>query len=441
MGQIADIHYVFQTGNRNVFKTATDYLHGLWISKLSNLEKITQTGIPDNYHQLQHFISDSPWDHRKVMDHVALESGKTFNQKKLTGLYLDESGVGKKGKASVGVAPQYCGNLGKVDNCQVAVFAAIGQGDFSTIVDSRLYLPKSWTEDQKRMKKAKIPDEAQVFKTKQQIALELIEHQVSIGNRFDYINGDALYGADQKLTDAIDELSVPFVMDIRENQHIFLEEPEIFIPPQGARGRKPKNLNANLTSIGVKEYALSLSGKDFKGIKVRNTAKGKLKCRFHFRTVWIWDKQSPKASKRMLVIRKNTKKRKTEMKFALGNVSLEKYMPEEIAYMQAQRFFIEHSFKEAKSVLGLDQFQTRKWIAWYHQVALTMLLLLFILKEKLRQFKKMPLLSAYDIRLILETTVVNSDQYATTKIIEVIYQNHKSRQRDINRFYSVSSMC
>jgi SRSO17 transposase len=139
-----------------------------------------------------------------------------------------------------------------VDNCQVAVFAAIGQKDFSTIVDSRLYLPKSWTEDQKRMEKAKIPTESQVFKTKQQIALELIEHQISIGNRFDYINADALYGADQKLTDAIDELSIPFVMDIRENQHIFLEEPKIYIPPQGARGRKPKNMHASLPSISVK---------------------------------------------------------------------------------------------------------------------------------------------------------------------------------------------
>ena len=441
MGQIADIQHVFRTGNRNVLKTATDYLQGLWRSKLSNLEKITQTGLPDNYHKLQHFISDSPWDHCKLMDYVALEAAKSLKQKKLTGLYLDESGVGKKGKESVGVAPQYCGNLGKVDNCQVAVFAAIGQGDFSTIVDSRLYLPKSWTEDQKKMKKAKIPTEAQVFKTKQQIALELIEHQLSIGSRFDYINGDALYGADQKLTDAIDELSIPFVMDIRENQHIFLEAPEIFIPPQGARGRKPKNMCASLSSISVKEYAQSLSKKNFKSIKVRNTAKGKMKSQFHFKTVYIWDKQSSKTSKRLLVIRKNIKRRKTEMKFALGNVSLEQYKPEEIAYMQAQRFFIEHAFKESKSVLGLDQYQTRKWIAWYHQVALNMLLLLFILKEKLSQFKAMPLLSAYDIRQILDVTVVNPTPNDIRKIIEVIYQNHKSRQRDINRFYSVSSKC
>ena len=129
------------------------------------------------------------------------------------------------------------------------------------------------------------------------------------------------------------------------------------------------------------------------------------------------------------------------MKFALGNVSLEQFKAKEIAYMQAQRFFIEHAFKEAKSVLGLDQYQTRKWMARYHQVALNMLLLLFILKEKLSQFKALPLLSAYDIRQILEATIVSPDPNTASRIIDVIYQNHKSRQRDINRFYAVSSKC
>ena len=99
MGQIADIQHVFRIGNRNVLKTATDYLQGLWCSKLSNLEKITQTGLPDNYHKVQHFISDSPWDHCQLMDYVSLESVKSLTQKKLIGLYLDESGVGEKAKS------------------------------------------------------------------------------------------------------------------------------------------------------------------------------------------------------------------------------------------------------------------------------------------------------------------------------------------------------
>jgi SRSO17 transposase len=157
MGQVADIQHIFRTGNRSVFKTATDYLQGLWRSRLSNLEKITQSGLPDNYHKLQHFISDSPWNHRVLMDHVALESGKELEPEKIDRTYLDESGVSKKGKESVGVAPQYCGNLGKVDNCQVAVFAASVRKIFQllSIVDS--IFPKAGLRIKKEWKKRRFP--------------------------------------------------------------------------------------------------------------------------------------------------------------------------------------------------------------------------------------------------------------------------------------------
>jgi hypothetical protein len=104
---------------------------------------------------------------------------------------------------------------------------------------------------------------------------------------------------------------------------------------------------------------------DFIELMVRNTETGKLKCLYHFKTVYIWDGKSKHASKRLLVILKLMNKRKTETIYSLGNVDLVQYTPEAITYMQAQRFFIEHAFKEAKSVLGLNQFQPRKWSAWY----------------------------------------------------------------------------
>ena len=155
-------------------------------------------------------------------------------------------------------------------------------------------------------------------------------------------------------------MSIPFVMDIRENQHVFLEEPQLEIPqPKSNRGRKPRKLKANVASMPVSEYVKTLNHLDFMELKVRNTAKGKLRGLYHFKTVFIWDGVSKHASKRLLIIRKPVKKRKPEVAYSLGNVDLAQYAPEAIAYMQAQRFFIEHAFKEAKSVLGLNQFQTR----------------------------------------------------------------------------------
>jgi len=435
---LTDIQSVFQVNKHNVVKTAKDYIQGIWLSRLSNLEKITETGLPENYYSLQHFISDSPWDPQKLMNHVSQEASRTIPKQKLVGLHIDESGNRKKGKHSVGVAYQYCGNVGKVDNCQVAVFAAISQGDFATIVDSRLYLPKSWTKDKKQLEEAKIPIECRKFKTKQVLALEIINHQISLGTKFDYLGGDAYYGADQKLTDEIDNLAIPFVMDIRGNQRVFLEKPNIAVPePKSSKGRKPRKPKASIKAVSVSEYHQTLNRNDFMELKVRNTAKGKLKCLYHFRKVYLWDGESLHASERLLLIRKSVKKRKVEINYSLGNIDLVEYSPDAIAYMQAQRFFIEHAFKEAKSVLGMDQFQTRKWLAWYHQVALNMLLLLFIFKEKLLNFETIPLLSAWDIKQIMHmlilSSVINMDQ-----LMEQIFKRHLIRQKDINRYYSIS---
>jgi SRSO17 transposase len=433
---LSDFQDVFQVGKKNVLAKAIDYTKSIWGSRLSNIEKLTETGLTGSYHSLQHFISDSPWDHRELMGATSKKVSNFIPQNKLTGLSIDETGVRKKGRYSVGLGRQYLGSIGKVDNGQVAVCASLGCGDFATIIDSRLYLPESWTEDKNRMAKAKIPKENQSFKTKQQLALEIIKHQMTLETKFDYINADALYGADQGFTDAVDAMAIPFVMDVRENQQVYLEEPRIHIPERkGKRGRQPSIPKPDVVPISVNEYAKGLEDKAFRLLKVRNTAKGKLKCLFHFKIVFIWDGKSPKASKRLLVIRKSFNKKKVEMKYSLGNVDLVQYTPEAIAYMQAQRFFIEHAFKEAKSVLGLNQFQTRKWIAWHHQIALNMLLLLFIFKEKLFNFDTIPLLSAWDIKQVISVITTSSPERLDRLIVQ-IFERHKIRQRDINRYYS-----
>ena len=337
---ISDIQHVFQVGKHNVQNTAIDYLKGLWPSYRSNLERISETGICKNYFHLQHFISDSPWEARDLMDYISNEARSKLKGTKLVGLHIDESGVRKKGKHTVGTAPQYCGNVGKVDNSQIAVFAVISQGDFATLVDSRLYLPKCWTSNKPRLDRAKVPVECWKFKTKQELALDIINHQISIGTKFDYLEGDAYYGADQKFTDAIDNMAIPFVMDIRENQHVFLEEPLFEIPqPKLNRGRKPGKPKANIVPIPVREYVKTLTHLDFMELKVKNTAKGKLKCLYHFKTVFIWDGVSKHASKRLLIIRKSAKKRKPEVTYSLGNIDLAQYSPGAIAYMAGPKVF------------------------------------------------------------------------------------------------------
>ncbi|NJO02511.1 MAG: IS701 family transposase [Bacteroidia bacterium] len=281
-GYLSEIQHVFQVGKHNVSSKAVEYAQSIWPSSLSNLQRLSETGVCNDYYQTQHFISDSSWDAQALMDHVSKEASSNFTTNKLIGLHIDETGVRKKGKQSIGVDRQYCGNIGKIDNSQVAVYAALSQGDFATLIDSKLYLPKSWTSDKQRLEKAKVNLDRREFKTKQELALEIINHQISLKTRFDYIGGDALYGADQKLTDAIDAMAIPFLMDIRENQHVYPEEPQIRVPKQKSnRGRKPKIPKPDIVAISVSEYMKTLKHDDFMLIKVRNTAKGKLKCLYH----------------------------------------------------------------------------------------------------------------------------------------------------------------
>jgi SRSO17 transposase len=136
---IADYEHIFRSKTKRFFSRAQVYCQGIFMSELCNIERISEEMFI-NYHQMQHFISESPWDHRKLLDQVALYVSGSLPKRKLTGLIIDESGWEKKGEKSVGVAPQYCGNVGKVANSQVAVFGALCNGDFASMVDARLYL-------------------------------------------------------------------------------------------------------------------------------------------------------------------------------------------------------------------------------------------------------------------------------------------------------------
>jgi len=113
---------------------------------MRNIERISED-IGADYYQMQHFITESNWDARELIDKVAGSVSSILPKRKMTGLIIDESGWVKKGEKSVGVGHQYCGNVGKVSNSQVAVFACLSNGDFASMIDARLYLPKGWCDD------------------------------------------------------------------------------------------------------------------------------------------------------------------------------------------------------------------------------------------------------------------------------------------------------
>jgi len=379
-----DYKCLFKNKTKRFFDKAQIYCQGIFMSELSNIERISEEMFA-NYHQMQHFITEFTWDYRALMDQVSKDVSNSLPKRKLTGLIIDESGWEKKGDKSVGVSPQYCGNAGKICNSQVAVFGALSNGDFVSMVDSRLFLPESWCNNDSRCQEAGIPEGDRVFKPKWRIAIDIINHQKELGVDFDYVGGDGYYGNSIELAEAIEGMGFIYMLDIHSNLTVYLEECEIGIPPStGKQGRKPTKERPLSEGIRADRYMSELTEKDWQGIEVRNTTKGKLIADYHFRTVYVWDKGANRMLRRLLVIcRDKTPKGDYEYKYSFTNANLEQYTEKGIAYMQAQRFFVEHCIKENKQILGMDKYQTRKWLAWYHQIALNFLLSTFILKEKL----------------------------------------------------------
>jgi SRSO17 transposase len=384
---------------------------------------------------MHHFISDSDWDARAVIDQVAKDVSQSLPRQTLTGLLIDESGWVKKGDKSVGVGHQYCGNVGKTANSQVAVYGCLSNGKYASLVDCRLYLPTSWTTDNERCKEADIPVEERTFKTKQELAVDIIKHQLAMGITFDYVGADGLYGNDAAFAREINNRGLVYMLDIHSDQQIFLEKPELYLPERKtAKGPSPKKLKASTIHTTACKYIDSLEPSHWKAIDIRNSAKGVLKGLFHFREVYIWDKNTSTVENRLLVVSKRKTREGEEIKYSFTNASLGQYTEQAIAYMQAQRFFIEHSFKEQKQILGMDQFQTRKWLPWYHQIALNMMVGCFLLKEKLLNQDEIPILSARDIMDFLFFKFYK--EMTEERLLRQLKERHIKRQYDIDLYYS-----
>jgi SRSO17 transposase len=399
------------------------------------MERMVEIVADSNYERIQHFISSSPWDARAVMDKVAINTSKAFRNFNRVGLVIDESAHGKKGEKSVGVSRQYNGNKGKVDNCQVGVYAALCAGEHYSLVGSRLYLPKEWTDDPARCREAGIPEENIVFRTKQELALDMVVSLRKQGVRFDFVDGDGLYGNDSKLADALDLMGEIFILEVHSNQKIYLEEPDIFIPPSsGKRGRKASLPKSKQKTIEVRQYVANVPLSYWKEFTIRDTTKGFLKCMALVRKVWIWDGISAKAKERLLVVRKTRTPNGVEIKYALTNAKETEYSWLELVQMQSQRYFIERAFQESKQELGMSEYQIRGWLAWHHHIAMVMMALEFTLREKLLCKEVSPLLSTRDIRELL-TIKLATKKKSIADILVQIYKRHRKRKEAADNFH------
>jgi SRSO17 transposase len=399
-----------------------------------NMERMEER-VPDaDEQQLQHMLSDSPWGHQAVMDQVALEADGLLGGNRNSCLLIDESGFKKSGKFSVGVGRQWCGRLGKVENCQVGVFAALGRDRRVTLVNERLYLPEKWSGDRQRCEQAGIPEEFRGFKTKVALALEMIEHQRRIGVRFSWVGADGFYGNDPAFLRGVAAMDETFVVDVHCDQRIFLEDPKPTLKKKkGKRGRKPTKLEANAPSIRVDQWLSEQPDEVWKRVKVRDSSRGELQVDVVHRRVWLWDNEETEAHCWHLIVRRESNAPK-EVKYTLCNAPAQTPI-ERLAEMQAQRYWVERALQDGKSECGMADYQVRKWRAWHHHMALVFMAMLFMLEERISAKDTHPLLSCSDIeellRHFLPKRVVTQDD-----VLEQMNKRHKKRLASIQFHYA-----
>jgi SRSO17 transposase len=372
-----------------------------------NMERMEEHVVGADDQALQYMLTDAQWDSKAVMDQVAQEVNQLLGGDESC-LLLDESGFEKKGEHSVGVARQWNGRLGKVDNCQVGVFAALGCGTRVSLIDFRLYLPESWSKDALRCKKMGIPESFRAFKTKSELALEMVRHQRQQGIQFAWVGADGGYGKEPAFLRGLDDMDEIFVVDVHKDQLIYLEDPQPVIPQKkNKRGKKTSRYQAQTQSVRVDDWKKAQPEEAWQRYKLRDSTKGELVVEILHQRVWLWDKNGPNAHHWHLIVRRELNSPET-CKYTLSNAPAET-STQQLAQMQGQRFWIERAFEDGKSESGMADYQARKWRSWHHHMALVSMAMLFMAEERELHRDEMPLLSCNDIEILLRTFLPRRD--------------------------------
>jgi len=398
-------------------------------AKKRNMERMVEVVPDSNWQATQHFASHSPWSDRALTNQIAKDANSCIGGDQDSCLLLDESALTKKGAHSVGVARQWNGRLGKVDNCQVGVFAALCRRKRVTLIDTRLFLPECWTTNKARCKQAGVPTDRLKYRKKTELAVEMVHNARKNGISFQWVGGDGFYGEDPGFLRQLDKAGEVFMMDIHQDQHIYLEDPQPYIPKRkGKKGPHPKRFTTALKSVEARFWVAEQPKSAWKKQFVRSTTQEDLIAQVLHREVWLWDGKEPRAHKWHLIVTLTPSSR-GKLKFSLSNAPSDTPLSR-LVFMQAQRYWIERAFEDAKSEAGMNEYQVRGWRAWHHHMAMVMLAQLFMLETRLKFKDDHPLLSCYDIRDMLSHFLPRRD-VTPEEVLRQMLVRHQQRAESI----------
>jgi SRSO17 transposase len=380
-------------GHRDRWQPLKNYCLGLLLpGERKSVEPMAARLAPDNvrriHQSLHHVVADAPWNDRDILNEVWRRVLPVMRkQSPLLAWVVDDTGFPKKGKHSVGVARQYCGQLGKQDNCRVAVSLSISTAKASLPVAYDLYLPESWALDTARRKQAGVPDEIE-FRTKPLIAIEQIHEALQAGLPPAPVLADAAYGNDGKFREALESLELEYLVGIQSTLSLW-GPGKAPLPPEdrNATGRPRKLLRRSPDNQpeAAAELASGLAAKHWKQITWRQGTKQKLCSRFAclrvrpaHRDYW---RSEPWPEQWLLVEWPEGEAAPT--KYWLGTVSAKLRLPDLVG-LAKQRWIIERDYEELKQELGLGHFEGRGWRGFHHHATLCIAAYGFLTAERSR---------------------------------------------------------
>jgi SRSO17 transposase len=354
------------------------YLQGL----LSDLQQKNAERIAYRYDEdrlgLQNFIGVSPWDHRPLLDELVCQVGRELGKPNGV-LVFDPSAFAKKGKHSVGVARQWCGRLGKKENCQVGVFLGYVSEEEHALVDERLYLPAEWTKQRPRCNAAGVPREQMRMRTRHELALEMLDSKGPLLPHA-WIAGDDEMGRPAWFRRELAGRGERYLLAVPSNTTI--RDLEADPPAYRGRGQPPK-----LPFRQVHKWCESLPAGAWTRVQVRDGAKGPIEVEIVQRRVVakIERKIGPKET--LVVIRSLDEEQNVKTDYHLSNAPPDTPLAEFARVANAEHR-IEECIKRAKSEAGMAQYQVRHWLGWHHHITLCLIATWFLVCEA-RRGKKM----------------------------------------------------
>jgi SRSO17 transposase len=349
-----------------------------------SVQPMAERLAPGDYDQLHHFVSAGIWDAAPLETELLIQADRLVGGSDAV-LVIDDTTVPKKGKHSVGVAPQYASALGKTANCQTLVSLTLARGEVPVMLALRLFLPESWTNDRERLERAGVPVEYRTARTKPEIALAEIDRVIATGVRFGCVLADAGYGLSAPFRQGLTARKLAWAVGIPRHLKVYPVGVQL-IWPKAARGRPRQRHIPDILSMAAEDM---LANPKWQTVSWRMGTKGKLKARFaavRVRTAdgppqRIWDKgqQHLPGDEAWLI---GEHRMSGEKKYYLANLPAGTDLRTLAATIKA-RWICEQAHQQLKEELGLDHFEGRSWQGLHRHALMTMIAYAFLQHRRL----------------------------------------------------------